>query len=242
VDNIADAKTIADFYNICRFYVVGDITLDDNFDDYIFESHTPETSTIDLNNQSVEGAVFKELTITGIQNGYIQADTCKLDGIFNMNGEYRNCTVASNLDCKSGVWTYLWGGQATGADLYSINMNGAAKIVLNVTVQALILNMTNAGAIVLKEGAGAVLGNNTNTAGNILLTGEGSWIDMGVGPNVNVTNDTIRSSVWDEVLANHLTPGTTGKKLYDGGTGDPAEIAAAVWDASSLSCMGCRQR
>lgn len=42
--------------------------------------------------------------------------------------------------------------------------------------------------------------------------------------------DDIADRVWDETMADHLTDDTTGKKLYDGGTGDAAAIAAAVWD------------
>jgi hypothetical protein len=40
----------------------------------------------------------------------------------------------------------------------------------------------------------------------------------------------ISDQVWDEVSADHVTPGTTGKKLADAGGGaSPSDIATAVW-------------
>jgi hypothetical protein len=232
VDNIADAKVIAERYGMRMFKVHGDITLATDLSDYVFTADSPSCSTIDLNNQSVDGASFRECTLTGVQNGRIQAYTCQLDTITNMNGEYVECTIASDLDCKTGEWTYIWGGQATGADIFNIDMNGAAKVgITKCTIVCQVQNMTDADAIFLKHGQGITTGDASNTAGTIRVGGEAAWIDGGVGGSVIVQDDTTRATVWDVTLADHLTPGTTGKKLYDGGTGDPADIAAAVWDA-----------
>jgi hypothetical protein len=56
-------------------------------------------------------------------------------------------------------------------------------------------------------------------------------------PSAAVVSD----QVWDEVSADHIIPGTTGKKLADAGGGSsPADIAAAVWayGTRTLSSVG----
>jgi hypothetical protein len=230
-NNITDAKTIADAKSIKEFSLKGSIILNTTFDDYSFSNHCAD-STIDLNNQSVVNAVFEELTLTGVQNGRICANRCKIDSLTSMEGEYTDCVIDSNLNCKTGVWTHIWGGQATGATIYTIDMNSGARVgITKTTLACKVQNMTDPAAIMLKHGQGVLVADNTNTEGTIRIGGEAAWVDNGVGGNVVVTDDTTRAVVWDETLAKHLTAGTTGKKLYDGGTGDPAEIAAAVWDA-----------
>jgi hypothetical protein len=229
---ISNARTIADARGIESFHIHGSITLHESFaNSYTFRAHSPATGVIDLNNQNVEGAFFHHVALTGVQNGRVHAHGCELISVTNMEGEYLDCVINSNLDCKTGEWTYLWGGQATGATMYTIDMNGGAMVgITKTTLVCKVQNMTDPGAIFLKHGQGAVGVDNTNTAGSIRVGGEADVIDMGAA-GVSIFDDTTREVVWDSVLANHLTAGTTGKKLYDGGTGDPAEIAAAVWDA-----------
>jgi hypothetical protein len=111
------------------------------------------------------------------------------------------------LDFKSGVWSYLWGGQSSEATMFTFNMNGAAKVgITRCTVVCRVQNMTDAGAIMLKHGQGAILGDNTNTAGTIRVGGEANWIDAGVGDSVVVGDDTTRAVVWDEDLSKHSPP------------------------------------
>jgi len=228
VDNISDARTIADSYGIEVFHIHGSVTLDTNYDSFIFVSDSPAKGTIDLNGQSVEGCVFKEITITGTQNGYIQADKCKINGVINMEGEYRECIIESNINCKSGAWTYVWEGRTTGAELLYVDMNGTAKCALSVSGNICVQNMTDTSSVFLKEGAGRVTGDNTNTAGTIMVTGECIWEDSGVGDGVVVTNDTARAVIWDEQLSKHTDSGSAGKALADAGAGtNPWDVAVS---------------
>jgi hypothetical protein len=217
VDNIADAKTIASARGIYKFRLLdGSFTLASAFSGYVFVGEAADLATVNFGGQDVSGSSFHEVTMTGTQNGEVHAHRCKLDSIVSMEGSYIDCIVASNIDCKTGVWTYLWGGQAVGASQFTIDMNGAGKMTLGATGNFLVQNMTNAGAIFLKDGSGAVAGDATNTAGTIMATGLGAWIDAGVGGSVNVTNDLARAVVWDEQMSDHQDSGSMGANQQHG--------------------------
>jgi hypothetical protein len=214
VNNIAEAKIIADARNIKEFSVIGAIALHTDFEGYYFGNHGGDT-VIDLNNQSVEDAVFDTVILTGVQNGRIHANVCSLLNLVGMEGEYRDSVIRSDLDCKTGVWTHLWSGQAVAATRYNIDMNGGALVGIAETVLVCqVQNMTSPSSILLKHGQGQVTGDSSNTNGSIRLGGEASWNDAGVGVNVSVVDDTTRvvtaEAVWEEDPSDHDNDGTMG--------------------------------
>lgn len=196
VNNISNAKTISEYIGSHQIHLHGNITLDSSFAGYTFGSEVSTGTIINLNNQDIDHAFFENITLSGSQNGHIHTNGCLLVNITNMEGEFKNSIISSDLDCKTGGWTYIWGGRAVAATLFYVDMNGAAKVTMGATINCMLKNMTSSEATFLKEGSGATSADDTNTAGNIMITGDGNWTDLGVGAGVNVIDDTIRNTVW----------------------------------------------
>jgi hypothetical protein len=207
VDNIADAELIAAAYGLERYHIRGSIVLENSFTGCSFLSHSSLGASIDLNGQDVTGAAFSHMTLTGVQNGVVSCYNCKLNAVTSMEGEYIDCIVATNLDCKTGVWTYLWGGAATEASMFTVNMNGGAMVgITKCTLVCAPQNMTEAGAIFLKHGQGLCSVDGSNTNGTIRLGGETGYIDSGgETAGVFVQDDTTRqataTTVWNATFA-----------------------------------------
>jgi hypothetical protein len=73
VNNITDARTLSNSLGIHLVHCDGAITLNNNFDNFVFECDTFANSTINLNNQSTSGAAFNNISLTGQCNGRIEA-------------------------------------------------------------------------------------------------------------------------------------------------------------------------
>lgn len=213
VNNLADAKTIADNLRFEHFHVTGNITLSGDFSGYTFEAHSPSVCTITLNNQNVEGSNFINVKLTGQQNGRVRSHFCELNGITDLYGEYTEAIIASNLTVKSGEWAYLWGVHSIGVNSYDINMNETGSIGITESIlECTVKNMTDSGSKFFKHGQGLVTVDDTCSAGEVRIGGEASHFGEGTG-TCTVIDDTTRWMVWEEKIADHTTAETAGHTM-----------------------------
>ena len=114
-NNLADAMTIASNYNIHKFIIESDLTLDRPANGYQFKGNG--SSVIDLNNQMCNGTSFETCEVTGIQNSsfsiYINS---RINELTNFAGTMTGCFFLSEnpitvqpfipsvvSDCRSAI-------------------------------------------------------------------------------------------------------------------------------------------
>jgi len=99
VDNLTDAFTIADSYNISTFQLAWTLTLDRAVDGKEFISW--KNGKIDLNWQSALATRFRSLKVYGNQLNIGLFYDCRIDWLQNMTGSFNNCSI---LDNTISIW------------------------------------------------------------------------------------------------------------------------------------------
>lgn len=237
VNNLADAKLIADVRGFDRLYIIGDITFEstDDINGYsVFGNHVKTIFT--CNNPICQDTEFCDATVTGTLNGGNQKiRRCEILNLINFSGLIRDSvlrgTIVLNgtetvdiLNCFSGV-------PGTGIPVIDMGGSGRGLGLRAYSGGIKIINFTDSSKkISIDFISGRLKMDATVTAGTILVRGTGVIVQNDGTATVNDSGLTSPGAVWDVTMADYLTDGTTGKKLYDGGTGDTAAIAAAVWD------------
>lgn len=230
VNNLADAKLIADAHNLETFHLHGDVTIDtDDFAGYQFESDSPLTGSVQLDDVDVTNCVFNNLTITGTASGAFAATNCQFTtGIINIEGNMDNCVFTGAFTVKTDTQLNMDRCSAVSQTGITVDLNGAGRLgCANYNGVITITNATDPTAFIAVTGNYICNLHSSCTTGTALVAGIGILNNYST---MTLIERTLPASVWEEVMAAHLTDGTTGKKLYDGGTGDTDAIAAAVWD------------
>jgi hypothetical protein len=98
-NNITDATTIENNFNVRNFKIAGAITLNTAFPDWNFEGiAAAESAMVDVNGQDINGSRFGQLELTGDAASFeFQADECSLDALLNISGHFARCGFHSNL-------------------------------------------------------------------------------------------------------------------------------------------------
>jgi hypothetical protein len=226
VSNIADARTLANFYNLRAYQIAnGDYTLAESHIDWIFEGATgPFNSTITLGSQSVDRSAFDRLTVDGTGSGTFGAQNCVLDGV-------TGCSIGAQTTGFLGTTTLPAAGFLTAVQCFSSVPGATAPIfVYGAGGGAMQFrgwsgpceiqgsnNAFHAASVDLNSGL-LVLGA-TNTAGVIVVRGAGHLDDNSAGATV------VRLGLVDaeeltkvrKVLTNTLTtdPGTGTLTILD---------------------------
>jgi hypothetical protein len=251
VDNITDARTIANFYNICCYDVMGSITLNDDFSNSSFTANSPTTATIDLNNQNVDGAAFSRLGLTGQCNGSIHCHDCELDSITNLDGLFMDCGLSDGFSVNSGSKAYFFRAFSNDLAPMTFDMNGDGILIYYGTAWITVTNLTDPAGFCAFSGDIGVTVDASVTDGNIYITGDTVLdADNKTGGSVVITYKN-SFKVWEEYRSAHTVPGTFGGDFSTAGTtaaeldaylsanhgdgnwegsGDPGAVADAVWD------------
>ena len=103
-NNIADARVIADYFNIRQYNFRGNLTLDQNYDDWNFEGISArDKNLIDLNGQSVDGSRFTLSEITGASSTSVyDAVSCGLNVATSIAGHFDRCGFKSTFALTPG--------------------------------------------------------------------------------------------------------------------------------------------
>lgn len=187
VDNIADARTIADILNLKMFFIAPDsvVTLAQSFDGFAFVG---AGGTVNLGGQSISGSIFRFVKVSGIGTG--SNDTLFTNVRFSgptqlENPTFFNCDLFSNItftganfigihDCfnSSGTTTIIDFGAAVGNMQVNMVVNGDFEIH----------NMGQTGADTLSyNGIGILVFNVNNIGGTATIIGTPEITDSSAG-------------------------------------------------------------
>jgi hypothetical protein len=214
VDNLSDAHTIASALGLEHFHIHGNVTLDQSYDDYFFESHNTDSCTIDLNGQSIENCQFTRVRLTGSGSGHFNAEDCDLTaGMTTLNCHLENCIF------DTGTYTAAAGETINGdrcscpaSTVFDLNGTGSINMA-NMSGIATITNCTDAGSTIAVTGTYLLTLHSSCTNGNALIAGIGILTDNSAG--LNVTERTLPATTWDETIGAHDIANSFGKKLTD---------------------------
>jgi len=221
VNNLADAKTIAEERGLNTFYIIGDLTIGSSGDytsyTFIGQSHINSTLTIE-SSATVLNCEFYEATVIGTLDGNCQIKNCKIGNLDYIEGHVELCVLegtitlqgnAHFMDCWSGVAgssTPVIDMGGSGAELGLRNYNGGIKLI----------NKSGSEAVSIDLNAGQVILDSTVTNGNIVVRGVGMVTDnstatVNAGGLINPSN--VADAVWDEPTSGHTTSGSFGEKV-----------------------------
>jgi len=212
VDNIADARTIANRYGYSTYVIRGNLTLPSGTPHvrwrFLAQPENAFLSTLTMNNCDVTNSHFDHFTLTGQQNGFVTCHCCRLTALTQYQGHYTDIALAGNI-------TQLLGGQATFVNvtpevtvLPTVNVNGTSGTNLS-NVQGAISLAGQTGGTTNISFTGFILVQGSNTAGDFRVGGTGYWVDLGSG--LTITADaTLPAAIWNRELSKHQTASTFG--------------------------------
>ncbi|MCD6436633.1 MAG: right-handed parallel beta-helix repeat-containing protein [Clostridiales bacterium] len=232
VDNMIDAKIIADRNHINTFNIYGDVTLEEDLYGYVFMAHSPDVVSINLNGQIISNSTFQNAKIRGYGTGRFRALDCEFDTGFpqDMDCQLENCILNGTFIAASGAT--INGDRCSSPSFCSFDLNMTGNLgFANFSGVLEISNQNYAGGVVGVTGyylltldTSLVLNYNT------LISGIGILINKSQ-PSYSVVEKTLPSSVWNEVQSSHLASGTVGESLSNASVGgDVNQIASAVWE------------
>lgn len=219
VNNVPDAIAIAELYGFSTLHVIGDITFDtgDNIGGYlVLGKNALRTHVTLLPGADAELTEFREVTITGyLDLGTLIRSSYAYDMNF-VNGFLFQTQLAGTIllgsvatanimECYSSADGVIIDFDGSG---HSLNVGGFHGDIL-------LTNRTGSDTANLHMTTGSVTLSNTITNGaGLSIEGVGHFYNNSlVEPDEEgMLNPTV---IWDEPLADHLTPGTVGKRLKD---------------------------
>ncbi len=189
VNNIVDARTIADRDRLQSFSFRGTIVLDQPYESWLFEGLAGErASTVDLNRQSVDKSKFTNCVLRGETAGTIDANECGLDIFTEIAGTFRNCGFLNNFSIQTGgtaVFASCF-SEVAGSGTPICNINGGLAVSFrNYSGGIELLNVTGSDAVSVDLDPGTLIVGPTNTGGEINVRGTGNVINNGATSTIN---------------------------------------------------------
>jgi hypothetical protein len=128
VNNLADALTIATARSFKNFKVRGTVVVTVPIEDYVFEGSGSIMSDIFvLTGTSIDGSLFKSLTVTGTQLGIANYGSCVLQNITGFWGVTDNCSFDGTITL-AGFGSYLFAANGNSISNTTIDMVGPGRI------------------------------------------------------------------------------------------------------------------
>ncbi|MFH1973796.1 MAG: hypothetical protein ABIK13_04315 [Patescibacteria group bacterium] len=239
VNNLAQAKEIASFRGFNTFFVTGSLTIGatDVISGYEFvgqgASFTAAYTTIVLTDGcTTANTTFRDLKISGRQNGECNYHDCVIHELTNTHCKYDNCGLVGPIGKNNAGWTvnhsadYVACRTNSAWFILDCNASPMTQVFSRLSGKIKIINQTNASArTYVQLHAGQVWVDASCTSGAVTVVGVGLLQNdsvIVVNSDGLVNGPTIADSVWDEPTADHVTAGTTGKALIDAGAaGNP---------------------
>ena len=184
VNNMADALLIANERGFKKFFIIGDITLNDSAIDlsskqFVGESITSTQITIDPA-AVVNDCVYEFATVTGTLDGESTIRSSNIVSLNVINGIVRECGIeagtitlgggklAEFLDCISVV---------AGSSTPIIDMGGSGQPMLmrRYSGGVKLINKSGADPVSIDLSGGQIILDDTVTNGEIVMRGTGTW-------------------------------------------------------------------
>jgi hypothetical protein len=108
VDNIPDARLIADRENLHGYNVRGSFTLSEDHEFWAFEGSAATFADIlNLGGFSVESSRFSNVTLTGAMSGAIEAVECVMEILTGLDGILRRCGLNQDITLAAAAEALL---------------------------------------------------------------------------------------------------------------------------------------
>jgi hypothetical protein len=229
--------TIAAAQVINSIHITGDVTLDSTsgYDGFTFQAQSSLKGSVDLNNQSVDGCNFSDLTLQGQCNGSIHAENCRVNSCTDLAGCLHDSVLfGSSISIKAGETLMCKDVSGATATAIEVDMNGTGILIGNpIYGQIELKNMTSPASWAAVVGTNNLILNSSITAGVVFLAGGGALTNNATSLT-QLINDLTADQTWDVPLADHLQAGSTGEKLNDSTSGlddlTISTIVDGVWD------------
>jgi len=211
VNNLADAKTIAEARGLNVFAIMASMTLTTETIDagYIIRGDNPVTVTITIDpSVNVENAIFENATITGTLDGSNVFRECHILNVNFFNGAIHNCSIQGTITLGGGITAEIydsWSGVAGGGvgQTAEIDMGGAGQDLLmrNYAGGIDLINGTGASSVSIDMNSGRVIVDPTVTAGNYYVRGVAQVYDGSTG-TATVVDQTVAKDTADRIIPN----------------------------------------
>jgi len=227
VNNLSDAKIIANYRGFNCLQILGNITFTSgqNIDGFEIEGENTLFSTITVNSgSSTNNTEFRDCSLLGTLNGTVSIYNCCVHDLIGLKGNVFNSALLGNITLSGNnteivhfykCWSAL---VVVGLVEFDMNGDGPALGLRGHIGSVKIKNKTGSSKIVIDFISGRVNLDSTITSGNVLLRGVGF-----IGENLatGITLDTtglvssgmVSDEVWNELLSSHITSGTAGEAL-----------------------------
>ena len=217
VDNIADAKIIADAQNISSFHIHGSVTITGDWSNYIFESKSYEIGRVTCSDAILTHTVFRSIRLLGSASVSTGEFTCNnvtfTAGFTNLYATLDMCTMTGSFTVLSTGYVRGNNCNTTGAGI-TVDCNASGGVQLgNFSGVVTFSNFSTPGGFVAVAGLFQCTLENTLTAGLGLFSGIGTLLDNS-GPGFFMNKLLLPSATWDEVTSVHTTTGTTGNAQH----------------------------
>jgi len=245
VNNLDDAKLIADFRGFGVFYIIGNLIIDGSrdFEEMTFIGTSPTKTTINVDaSANVYKCEFMECTLTGTLDGECSVRMGAIANLNYVNGYIYQCIIQPGTTTLGGLLTAhfldCWSGvPGTSTPIINCGGSGRALAIRNYNGGLKITNKTGPEAISVDLNSGQIILDSTVTNGELVFRGVGKVIDTngnyiytGNWNGATIINETlsvqgISMDVWDEPVIQHNTDGTFGTDV------------ATVYDISNLTTV-----
>ena len=202
-DNINDAIDKAETDGIRVIDLIGDITLNRNFKNFILRGiGEPE---VDLNGQNIKNSKFIGCNIKGAfaDGSNVRFEDCSLlEGAF-LEGTYDHCDLAGNLTCQdSGIVLMkdcVSSIAGTGRPTISMNAAGTSQLSMRGYNGGLTVKDSNNASdrVTVELHPGSLTFDSSNTNGIMVARGVGKFVDSTAG--ATVVDETVNQEMIDDM-------------------------------------------
>ena len=220
-NNPIDANFIGQVQGINEYRIIGNLDSGLAVSNLTLEGQNWIQDSLHVRNNHYEKISIKNLRV----DGSLSADNtifenCYLENLDNMNGEAVACRIAGNISVQPGG-TFSAIELVVEGDNTVIDMqNQACTASLDVNSGVITFINSVAGcSIDINLSGGEIILDTSCTGGDFYiegigeLTGDPVALGMNLVGNNLLSKEAITIAVWDESLAAHIDPGTTGKTL-----------------------------
>jgi len=186
VNNLADAKLIAQVRGFSIIHIIGNITFGatDNIDDFLIIGQSDLATTVTVTSGcSTVNSEFGDVTLTGTLSGVVELRNCTINTISGFVGQAHNCSLTGNIslggtssdlvnfiDCHLGT-AYI------GLVVIDMNGNGPHLGMRAYVGGVKITNKSGASKVAIDFISGRIEITNTVTAGTFFIRGIGEITD-----------------------------------------------------------------
>lgn len=229
---LTDVRLIAEYRGLNVIYVMGSGLVDTglDFDRYVFEGQTHVNNVATISDAaSVQDAVFRDLTVTGILDGGNEITNSIIDDLEYVNGHIHNCGLVGQITLGGGSSAVIADCKTIDPfDPPIIDMGGSGQdlIMPNYSGLLTIQNLSGSNFVGVGLNHGLIVLDSTSiTSGTFHCSGvgvlndefgnyipSGTWNDGVTIINTLLADDTISDAVWEDTDI-HTTVGSKGEVL-----------------------------